>query len=67
MEIHINGKKVAFTQSIPKDFYANLGDIRVFEENQMLGGEPFRHTANFITEMDARAYLEAKYSVRIIL
>jgi hypothetical protein len=62
VEITHNGRKLAFTVDASKgEFYARLGDIQVYEENTIVGGEPFRQTAEFITETDARLFLEAKY------
>ncbi len=66
VEIICNGRKIAFTTDASRgEFYAKLGDIQVYEENTMLGGEPFRLTAKFITETDARLFLEAKYTVQV--
>ncbi len=62
MEILRNGQKLAFTIALDRgEFYATIGDVQVYEENTMLGGEPFRLTAEFITETDAKLFLEAKY------
>jgi hypothetical protein len=62
VEIMRNGRKLAFTADASRgEFFANLGEVQVYEENTMLGGEPFRLTAKFITETDARVFLEAKY------
>jgi len=62
VEILRNGRKLAFTVALDRgEFYATIGDVQVYEENTMLGGEPFRLTAEFIVETDARLFLEAKY------
>lgn len=60
-EIFVNGKKVAFALCYPKDqFFSNLGDIQVYEENH-IGDDKFKQTALFITMSDAEVYLNSKY------
>ncbi len=57
MEFWLDTKKIAFTTK-PNGTVSCALDV--WEENR-LGGSPFRYTASFMIDIDARVYLTAKY------
>jgi hypothetical protein len=59
MEFWENEKKIAFTtKPTPAELTTNAG--YVWEKNG-LTGPPYKYTASFVTDTDARVYLTAKY------
>jgi hypothetical protein len=56
VEFLLDRKKIAYTTTP----HGTSCVLDIWEENT-LGGLPFKYTASFMTEVDARVYLTAKY------